>query len=61
MWVHKRCTVVNGALKKVEGSFKCKRCVNGLTQLFASWTEGPDIVENKISVCRHGQTWHWYE
>jgi hypothetical protein len=28
-WVHKRCSGVKGALKKVEGTFKCKRCVSG--------------------------------
>ena len=28
-WVHKRCSGVKGGLKKVEGMFKCKRCVNG--------------------------------
>jgi hypothetical protein len=27
-WVHKRCSGVKGALKKVEGTFKCKRCVS---------------------------------
>jgi hypothetical protein len=29
-WVHKRCSGVKGALKKVEGTFKCKRCVSGV-------------------------------
>jgi hypothetical protein len=28
-WVHKTCSGVKGALKKVEGTFKCKRCVSG--------------------------------
>jgi hypothetical protein len=28
-WVHKRCSGVKGVLKKVEGTFKCKRCVSG--------------------------------
>jgi len=31
-WVHKRCSGVMGALKKVEGVFKCKRCVTGVRQ-----------------------------
>ena len=29
-WVHKRCSGVKGALKKVEGVFRCKRCVSGV-------------------------------
>ena len=28
-WVHKRCSGVKGALKKMEGVFQCKRCVRG--------------------------------
>ena len=29
-WVHKRCSGVKGALKKMEGVFQCKRCVRGV-------------------------------
>jgi hypothetical protein len=29
-WVHKRCSGVKGALKKVECAFDCKRRVNGV-------------------------------
>ena len=29
-WVHRRCSGVKGVLKKVEGAFRCKRCVNGV-------------------------------
>ena len=31
-WVHKRCSAVKGALKKVAGTFKCKRCISGVVQ-----------------------------
>jgi len=29
-WVHKRCSGVKGALKKVEGIFQCKCCTDGV-------------------------------
>ena len=29
-WLHKRCSGVKGALKRVEGTFICKTCVNGV-------------------------------
>ena len=30
--MHKRCSGGEGALKKMEGAFKCKRCVNGVVK-----------------------------
>ena len=32
-WVHKRCSGVKGALKKVEGVFRCKTCVKGVLDM----------------------------
>ena len=39
-WMHKRCSGVNceGALKKVEGMFKCKTYVNG-------------VINRKVKTC----------
>ena len=31
-WVHKKCSGVKGALTKVEGTFKCKRCINDVVK-----------------------------
>ena len=49
-WVHKRCSGVKGALKKVEGTFKCKRCVNGVTirEAEKGLNEGIEKVESFV-------------
>ena len=31
-WVHKKCSGIKGALTKVKGQFKCKRCVDGVAR-----------------------------
>ena len=44
-WVHKRCSGVKGALKKVEGIFKCKRCVHGVNNREEAKTGLNDGIE----------------
>ena len=44
-WVHKRCSGVKGALKKVEGMFKCKRCVKGVINREEAKTGLSDGIE----------------
>ena len=47
-WVHKRCSGVKGALKKVEGVFKCKRCVGGNSVVVVAegMSDGVERVES---------------
>ena len=49
-WVHKRCSGVKGALKKVEGTFKCKRCVQGVINMEAQLglSDGIERVESFV-------------
>jgi hypothetical protein len=49
-WVRKRCSDVKGALKKVEGTFKCKRCVSGAMNREAETglTDGIERVESYV-------------
>jgi hypothetical protein len=49
-WVHKRCSGVKGALKEVEGTFKCKRCVSGMINREAemSLNDGIERVESYV-------------
>ena len=49
-WVHKRCSGVKCALKKVEGTFKCKRCVNGVVNREAETglNDGIERVESFV-------------
>jgi hypothetical protein len=49
-WVHKRCSGVKGALKKVEGTFKCKRGVNGVINREAAMglNDGIETVESYV-------------
>lgn len=49
-WVHKRCSGVRGALKKVEGMFKCRRCVSGVIDMEAQLglNDGIERVESFV-------------
>ena len=49
-WVHKKCSGVKGALTKVEGTFKCKRCIIGVANVEskAGMNEGIDRVESFV-------------
>ena len=42
--------MVRGALKKVEGTFKCKRCINGVTvgEVETGLNEGVEKVESFV-------------
>ena len=49
-WVHKMCSGVKGALKKVEGVFRCKRCVRGvvLAEGVGGMNDGIERVESFV-------------
>ena len=48
-WVHKRCSGVKGSLKKVEGVFRCKICVQGHTEeVVESMNNGVERVESFV-------------
>jgi hypothetical protein len=50
-WVHKRCSGVKGALKKVEeGTFKCKKCVSGVInrETVIGLNDGMERVESRV-------------
>ena len=42
-WVHKRCSGVKGALKKMENRFQCKRCSQGVLDVEARLDLNTDI------------------